>query len=401
MAFICVPCGRSFAKLIDRTEHEENSTQHRNLVERQFQASTHETGVKRPPAMTNSRTQDQTLKTKVTSQEMDTRWSEIPESEYHLALEALLAHSHSTEELEKHGIVVRLYDPEIYSKSRKCKRCCVHEGSSKIMRCSFHTSKRNKWNLNRPYKCCKMKDATGCQTLPAHDFQVPYRAMMHQEFQNTPAASALKRCAAVTLDCEMVGLAEGAREAIFVCVTDYLTGAILINRIVNPMEPIMQWCTNLHGISKAMLADAVAQGEALSGWEGAREELWKYIDEETIIVGHGLRNDLDVLRIIHPRIVDSAILSGKAVGVNRTWGLKQLCSELLGFEIRQSRGGVHDCLEDVRTTREVVLFCTRNADAVKEWAIPKREEEMRKQEERRVEQERKRELVGIEKQKEN
>jgi hypothetical protein len=101
-------------------------------------------------------------------------------------------------------------------------------------------------------------------------------------------------------------------------------------------------------ISISALGNAILQGQELSSWEGARLELWKYIDDNTIIVGNALEHDLGASRIIHPRFVDSGILSRNAVGIRRiTWGLQSLCSELLNCDIKKNKGGIHDCLEDV------------------------------------------------------
>lgn len=187
----------------------------------------------------------------------------------------------------------------------------------------------------------------------------------------------------MTLDCEMAGIASGAGEAILLCVTDYVTGALIINRYVCPTEQITQMRSSIHGVSKATLDKAVSQGQALAGWKEARAELWKYIDGNTILVGHSLEHDLDALRIIHLKIVDSGILSRNAVGIRRTrWGLQTLCSDLLNVEIRKNKGGIHDCLEDVLATREVVLFCTRNKEAFRSWAEAAREKEIRLKKER-------------------
>ncbi len=219
--------------------------------------------------------------------------------------------------------------------------------------------------------------------MPTHDFQLPLRATKHKDFRKTPAPSAEPKFRAVVLDCEMAGTASGSGEAILLCVTDYVTGAVLLNRFVSPRERITHMRSSIHGISKSTLDNTISQGQALSGWDGARSELLKYIDDHTILVGHALQHDLDALRLIHPRVVDPGILSRNAVGIRRMqWGLQTLCSELLGVEIRKNKGGIHDCLEDVLATREVVLLCTHNMEAFQSWAEAKRSEELRLQEER-------------------
>jgi DNA polymerase III epsilon subunit-like protein len=219
--------------------------------------------------------------------------------------------------------------------------------------------------------------------LPTHDFELPPHVIKRKDFRQTPAVSEKRKFNAVTLDCEMAGIAGGAGEAILLCVTDYVTGAVIINQFVCPTEKISQMRTSIHGISKSTLDEAILRGQALSGWEGARAELWKHIDDNTILVGHSLQHDLDALRIIHPRVVDSGILSRNAVGIRRIqWGLQTLSSELLNVEIRKNKGGIHDCLEDVLATREVVLFCTQNNKAFQTWAVAKRLKELRLAKER-------------------
>ncbi|TGO47939.1 hypothetical protein BCON_0257g00010 [Botryotinia convoluta] len=59
-----------------------------------------------------------------------------------------------------------------------------------------------------------------------------------------------------------------------------------------------------------------------------------------------------------------------------------MCSELLKLEIRKNKGAIHDCLEDVLATREVVICCTQNKDAFQNWAKFKEIEETKLQKER-------------------
>ncbi|TVY41248.1 RNA exonuclease [Lachnellula occidentalis] len=335
-------------------------------------------------ASTSSAPQIAKPATKTVPQDADLRWSFTPESEYTEVLNALSAHCHSPTELEQNHFIVKPYDPLDYANLRKCKRCRSEEMKANGGDCIFHSFKKNKWNPNRPYKCCKT-EGKGCQTLPTHDFQLPLRASQHIDYRKTPAPSAEPKFRAVVLDCEMAGIASGAGEVILLCATDYVTGAVLLNRYVNPSEKITQMRSSIHGISTSTLTNAILQGQALSGWEGARSELWKYIDDKTILVGHALQNDLDGLRIIHPRVVDSGILARNEVGIPYLQGgLSTLCSELLNVEIRKNKGGIHDCLEDVLATREVVLFCTQNKEGFRIWGATKKAEQMRVNEEREI-----------------
>jgi len=100
---------------------------------------------------------------------------------------------------------------------------------------------------------------------------------------------------------------------------------------------------------------AIRNGEALAGWQAARQELWNFVNADTIIVGHAVKNDLDVLGIIHHRIVDSAIVAKNAADGGNQWALDRLVKDFLNVPFRQNAGGIHNCLEDVMATREVSL----------------------------------------------
>lgn len=67
-----------------------------------------------------------------------------------------------------------------------------------------------------------------------------------------------------------------------------------------------------------------------------------------MLVGQALQHDLHFLRVIHTNIVDSAILTTATLEPesNMRWGLKVVCDELLGIEIRDKGRKGHDCLED-------------------------------------------------------
>ncbi len=201
----------------------------------------------------------------------------------------------------------------------------------------------------------------------------------YRSFASSPAASPQNPIfRAITLDCEMAEVEGLGNEIILICAIDYFTGAVLLNKLVDPGLKVLDWRTKIHGITGSTMETAVSQGLALAGWTEARAELWKLIDQSTILVGHALQHDLDILRMVHTRVVDSAILSRNAVGRHTPrWALQKLCKEFLGLEIRNNTGGLHDCLEDVLATREVVLWCTRNKKGLEAWARAKKREERR------------------------
>lgn len=188
-----------------------------------------------------------------------------------------------------------------------------------------------------------------------------------------------KKARAVVIDCEMAGIGGGMDDVVMLCAVDYLTGAVLINKLVQPRQRIGDMRTRIHGISLRDLNLAASRGKALLGWDGARAELWKHIDGNTILIGHALRNDLDILRMIHHKVVDSELLVKNAVGVpGIRHSLAHLCDALLGFNLRGVKNdGVHDCMNDVMATREVVLFCMRQKEQFADWAEKQAIEQLR------------------------
>ncbi|KAF5593156.1 RNA exonuclease 3 [Fusarium subglutinans] len=177
---------------------------------------------------------------------------------------------------------------------------------------------------------------------------------------------------AVALDCEMAGAKNGESEIISICVIDFFTGELLVNSLVKPHEPIIDWRTNIHGIRPATLAIAASQGQVLRGWEAARQELLKHINTKTAMVGQSLQQDLKRLRLSHGKIFDTAILTAEAVfgtgaSFGRRWSLQSLCADLLKLRIRQD-SNTHDALEDAMAAREVALWCICYPDKLKQWA---------------------------------
>ncbi|OOO07084.1 Exonuclease RNase T and DNA polymerase III [Aspergillus oryzae] len=197
-------------------------------------------------------------------------------------------------------------------------------------------------------------------------------AVARNHFLETPVLNLYGARRAVVIDCEMVQVRRWQREVAFLSAVDFLTGEVLINNYVRPTGKVTDWTTRISGITPAAMAEAVARGQALNGWQSARQELYKYIDSQTILIGHALNSDLDVLGIYHSRVVDSVILASEAVfglssAFKRLYSLKTLSEVFLKLQI-QSDNHPHVCLEDTLATRDVVLSFLRNPEGLGVWA---------------------------------
>lgn len=185
----------------------------------------------------------------------------------------------------------------------------------------------------------------------------------------------------------MVGVEGNASELAQLCVVDFLTGETLINKLVQPTKRVIDWRSQYSGIQPSAMRRAVKNNQALRGWKEAQLELWKYIDSNTILVGHSMQHDLKALHLIHPRILDTSIMTRMAVDHEclRNWGLKTLCAELLSRDVQNHGRAGHDCVEDTMATREVFLTCILQPEILARWAIVKRAEEQEKAAQREIE----------------
>ncbi|RAO64750.1 uncharacterized protein BHQ10_000762 [Talaromyces amestolkiae] len=216
-----------------------------------------------------------------------------------------------------------------------------------------------------------------------YTLQVPTERILHTNvpysaFRQTPQALEQPKRKVVAIDCEMVGLWKNTDCVALLCAVDVLTGETLMNTYVDPVSKVLAWRSTVSGITRRSMTDAIEQGQTLRGWAAAREALWEYIDAETIIVGHALQNDLNVLGIFHPRIVDTAILASQVVFPEtenkkfpESYGLKRLLLSWLNMNIQTGKKG-HDCLEDTLATRELAIWCARNPDVLKSWGLQMR-----------------------------
>ncbi|OJJ02276.1 hypothetical protein ASPVEDRAFT_83785 [Aspergillus versicolor CBS 583.65] len=210
--------------------------------------------------------------------------------------------------------------------------------------------------------------------------------------QSVPGSSQTRK--AIALDCEMVEVMGGQDEVAFFSAVDFFTGEVLIHKYVQPTKRVVHWRTRVSGITPMAMNEATRAGQALSGWKSAQQALWKYADTNTVLIGHSLNNDLRVLRIIHPRIVDSAILSSEAVfnlapdvSLRRIWALKLITKEFLNRATQTGGRRGHDCLEDAYSARDVVIWCLRNPGKLTVWAQNARAEHEAKMEQLRKERE--------------
>lgn len=247
-----------------------------------------------------------------------------------------------------------------------CIRCNTKFEKKRIMDdviCRYHPlkilySKKDRSDL---YPCCGESSTSvstirlGCKQHKNHVFRsenyVELRSIT--EFTNTTQVNGEENVLA--LDCEMAFTSLGY-EMIRLTIVDFFTLQTLFDEIVQPLGEVIDLNTQFSGVHHIDKNKSLTYHDTI-----ARVVCSQLINRNSIIIGHGLENDLNVLRIIHHNVIDTAILYSK--GKFKT-SLKNLAFDILN---RKIQGGEHDSSEDAIATMDVVKNKSGIPINKKEW----------------------------------
>ncbi|KAG5360457.1 RNA exonuclease 3 [Yarrowia sp. B02] len=156
----------------------------------------------------------------------------------------------------------------------------------------------------------------------------------------------------VAVDCEMLYTTLGMELCRVTCI-DY-TGKKTLDRVVRPTGRILDFNTRFSGISdldEQIITETGERGPSVS-FEEAHKLIFALVSPSTILVGHGLENDLIAMRLIHDRIIDTSILYPDFNPKYKT-ALKTLALKYLKRTIQT---GEHDSMEDALAALDVVKY---------------------------------------------
>lgn len=217
----------------------------------------------------------------------------------------------------------------------------------------------------RIYTCCGAEvspDTDPCERAEHHVFSwsnpgemqffLPYKST---EDLFPTSDNAYK---ALGIDCEM-GFTTQGFELLRITAMDFLSGKEVIDILVKPLGEVVDLNTKFSGVA-AIKEDADTFQEGIA-------RLASVMDHNTILVGHGLENDLNAMRLLHKRVVDTAILYPRHKATPKfRYSLKQLSFEFLGRVIQT---GEHDSGEDSLAAIDVVKHFIKKED--KDQEMPK------------------------------
>ncbi|KAI9021243.1 hypothetical protein DFJ74DRAFT_119568 [Hyaloraphidium curvatum] len=241
------------------------------------------------------------------------------------------------------------------SREKTCERCGLkfavksELSEEDLEACKHHRDRprveKSGGEKKQVYPCCGVTVGSsttqaGCSTGP-HVFIETDSALLHSSspFSSLPdRTEGTEKADVVGLDCEMVFTSLGFEVARASLVDG--KGEVLLDAFVRPRGSIIDLNTRWSGITP----EHIERPDALT-FEGLRTRMAELMDAETVIVGHGLENDLRVLRLLHEPIVDTAVLFPHPKGLPMRNGLRFLSERHLGRLVQQGGAG-HDSVED-------------------------------------------------------
>lgn len=142
----------------------------------------------------------------------------------------------------------------------------------------------------------------------------------------------------VAFDCEMVQIQDGSSALARATLVEIPSEKVLLDILVKPSEPIIDYVTRFSGITEEMLAPVTTT------LADAQRAIFQFVNEKTFVVGHSLENDFRACKIIPTcRIVDTTHLYPHPAGLPMKNALRFLTQTYLQRRIQQ---GSHDSAED-------------------------------------------------------
>lgn len=164
--------------------------------------------------------------------------------------------------------------------------------------------------------------------------------LYHQTPSPPPSKGRSLISPAVVIDCEMGTADSGETELIRLSLIDFYSGRVLLDKLVFPDCKMAHYNTRFSGVSRAMMNEARRARTCIFGRAKARQEVWRFVGPDTIVVGHGANGDMSSLRWIHHTVIDTLLLEQNWVRRQELIEERRLKEEALQKEKEAREAGI-------------------------------------------------------------
>lgn len=224
------------------------------------------------------------------------------------------------------------------------------------------------------FTCCNetLGQSSGCTKGETHVFKVSETKRLASilQFETTPESPDKTPKSPICFDCEM-GYTTLGLELIRMTAVSWPEGKKILDILVRPLGEVLDLNSRFSGVfpehyNKALPYSAHAATSLETPTEDAplrvvdspataRALLFTFLHPTTPLIGHAIDNDLNACRIIHPTVIDTAILyPHPAGGLPYRMSLRTLAKKHLDRDIQTGGNRGHDSKEDAIATGDLV-----------------------------------------------
>lgn len=141
----------------------------------------------------------------------------------------------------------------------------------------------------------------------------------------------------VAIDCEMV-MCEDGRQIGRITILDSI-GNVIYDKYVKPESAVLDYLEKYSGLNPLNVSNGINRSQL-------NQDLLEIIGTNTFILGHGLENDLEVLRFYTDKIIDTAylFLSCEGYKVKLSQLSKKYFGSIIQKEVHSSKEDAYCCL---------------------------------------------------------
>ncbi|KAF4317811.1 hypothetical protein JM18_005494 [Phytophthora kernoviae] len=148
----------------------------------------------------------------------------------------------------------------------------------------------------------------------------------------------------LALDCEMCRTTKGV-ELTRLTLID-ASEKVLLDEYVRPKNPIVDYCTQYSGITCEIMEATTMRLSDI------QKQFLELVPAEAILVGHSIENDLQALRVLHRRVIDTTCMYPHPKGPPFRSALRFLVRQYLNRAIQTGTDG-HCSVEDAIATLQL------------------------------------------------